>query len=311
MIKIISTEAKIRLDKYLAQILVNYGLSWSRSHIVHAIKDLQVTVNNKNVQPSHILNIGDTIKVDGSYTGPQQTLLDSKIKPEEMDLDIIYEDDDLMVVNKPNHMVVHPSIGHTTNTLLHGLKYHSKKLSDFHADPLRPGVVHRIDKDTTGLLIVAKNNKAHQKIAVDLRDHKIQRSYLAICHGLIKEPAGRIEAPLGRDPNNRLKIKVQATKSKQAITNFIVISRSKDYTYIKCSLETGRTHQIRSHLCYIQHPILGDHLYGWKEDKHIAFGQFLHAYKLSFYHPITNQLMVFKAPIPDEFQSKLKLLDLD
>ena len=296
----------IRLDHYLVAELKHQTPPVSRSQITNAIKLGTVTVNGKTTKPGHILNLNDEIDVDISDLTYSPI---TDIQPAPIDFETIYEDDDIIIVNKPNNLVVHPAPGHYKDTLLNGLLYRNMHLSDINGSN-RLGIIHRIDKMTTGLLIVAKNNPSHLALAQQLESHTLNRKYLAICHGMIDEDTGTINAPIGRDPKNRLKKTVINLNSKAAVTNFLVIKRSKRYTYVECSLETGRTHQIRVHFNYIKKPILGDHLYGIAEDKSLSFGQYLHAYEIAFIHPTTHKHMKFNAPLPPEFITKLTELDL-
>ncbi|MDD3478585.1 MAG: RluA family pseudouridine synthase, partial [Candidatus Izemoplasmatales bacterium] len=243
--------------------------------------------------------VGDVIEFEDLPITLQDVL------PENLDLDIVYEDDDVLVVDKPSGMVVHPAPGHRSGTLVNALLYHVNLLSDIGGE-LRPGIVHRIDKDTSGLLMVAKNDVAHRKLAKELKDKKTERTYLAIVSGVIKNPDGIIDAPIGRSITDRKK---QAVKSggKEAVTRFEVVERFEDATLVKCHLETGRTHQIRVHMAYIKHPLLGDGVYG-KALKGDDFGQYLHAQTLGFTHPRNGQKMSFFSPLPEAFEKKLSEL---
>jgi 23S rRNA pseudouridine1911/1915/1917 synthase len=229
---------------------------------------------------------------------------ETEIVPTKMDLDIVYEDEDVLVVNKPSGMVVHPAPGHYQDTLVNGLLWHIKNLSDVNGE-MRPGIVHRIDKDTSGLLMVAKNNYAHDILAKELQEKLTKREYIALVEGIIVNKRGKINAPIGRDKNNRLKMAVTAS-GKEAITNFEVLETYEDKTLIKCILETGRTHQIRVHMQYINHPLVNDYVYG--NAKPNDFGQFLHAESLGFTHPKTKMWLEFTSPLPEEFKSYLEKL---
>ena len=230
---------------------------------------------------------------------------DCDITPENIPLDIIYEDADIVVINKQKGLVVHPSVGHYKDTLVNALLFHIKDLSSING-VIRPGIVHRIDKDTTGLLVVAKNDFAHVKLQEQLKDKTMYRKYYALAYGVVDADEGRIDAPIGRDPKDRQKMTVIGG-GKETVTNFKVVERFKQYTLLECKLETGRTHQIRVHLNYIGNPILSDPMYGNRKlfDDN---GQYLHAYELSFIHPRTNNRVSFKAPIPDYFENLLKVL---
>ena len=225
--------------------------------------------------------------------------------PEKMDLDIVYEDDDLMVINKPSGLVVHPSSGHFSGTLVNGLLAYTNNLSTTNGY-IRPGIVHRIYKDTSGLLVVAKNNKAHEKLAVQLKDKTLSRIYVALVHGKINHDTGTIDAPIGRDLNDRKKMCVTEENSKEAITHFKVLERFNNATLIECKLETGRTHQIRVHMNYIDHPIVNDPVYGYKR-KTTSFGQMLHAKEIGFIHPTTGKSMTFKCEPPKEFNDIVEM----
>ncbi|AVK63011.1 RluA family pseudouridine synthase [Lactobacillus sp. CBA3606] len=284
-----------RLDKVLA------GLQaiWSRSQIDKLIKTAQVTVNGQQQPSKYQVQAGDQIVVAA------QTVQTTELTPENIPLDIVYEDDDVIVVNKPQGMVVHPAPGHPDQTLVNALLYHSP-LSTINGE-FRPGIVHRIDKDTSGLLMVAKNDQAHHALAAQLKAKKNLREYWALVHGVIKETTGTIDAPLGRSPKDRKKQAI-VKDGRQAVTHFEVLKRYQHYTLIACRLETGRTHQIRVHLQSIGHPIVGDPLYGPKKTI-TGHGQFLHARTLGFEHPVTGQLMQFEAPLPAIFTATLAKLD--
>lgn len=278
----------IRIDKYLID-----ELGYSRSKIQKLLESENIIVNDKPAKNSYILKVDDEIKVVGE--------LDEKInaEPEEMDLDIYYEDDDVMVVNKPSGMVVHPALGHHSGTLVNGLLYHCNKLSKVNGE-MRPGIVHRIDKDTSGLLLVAKNDEAHVSLSNQLKEKKILRKYIALVYGVINHERGTIDAPIGRNPLDRKKLTVTDVNAKDAITHFKVLEKLNKATLIECQLETGRTHQIRVHMQYIGNPIVNDPLYGGRKIIN-DFGQMLHAKTIGFYHSRTNEYMEFEAPLPDKF----------
>lgn len=271
----------------------------TRSQLKNLINDGHVTVNGQPVKPKYKVQAGDKI----SLVKPEPKSLE--LTPENIPLDIVYEDDDIIVVNKPQGMVVHPAPGHPDHTLVNALLYHSP-LSTINGT-FRPGIVHRIDKDTSGLLMVAKNDLAHQSLAEQLRNKTNKREYLALVYGQIKEDEGTIDAPLGRNPQDRKKQAV-VKDGRHAVTHFKVVKRYDNFTLVKCILETGRTHQIRVHMKYIGHPLVGDPLYGPRKviGKN---GQFLHAALLGFKHPRTGEEMVFEAPLPENFQKMLDKLD--
>lgn len=283
-----------RIDSYLTG---NEELDLTRAKIQSLIKSNNILVNGKPVKNSYKLNIGDEIDIN---------IIEDEIdiKGEDIPLDIIYEDDDLIVINKPSGLVVHPSETKKSGTLVNGLINYSK-LSSIDKE-FRPGIVHRIDKDTSGLLLVAKNDKAHLFLSEELKEHKIKRTYVALVHGLIKFDTGTIDAPIGRDKNDRKKMSVTKDNSKDSITHFKVLDRYKNTTLIECNLETGRTHQIRVHMKYINHPIVNDPVYS--RDKNIdGFGQMLHAKKITFTHPTTKKEMTFTCDLPEEF---VKILNI-
>lgn len=293
MEKIIAKHGGERIDKFLAQ-----KLDKSRSLVQKLIKDELVLVNGVVVKTNYSVADGDEIDVI------QLDLVDNtNIIPQPMDLDIVYEDDDLLVINKPSGLVVHPAPGHYQDTLVNGLLAYSNKLSDINGE-FRPGIVHRIDKDTSGLLVVCKNNETHEALANQLSDKTLFRQYLAIVHGEIEEDEGEIIAPIGRDPRDRVKMAVVAKNSKEAQTNFKVLERYDHYTLVSCNLLTGRTHQIRVHFDFINYPLVGDPLYGIKPTIDTK-GQALHAYKLGFVHPRSGEYMEFEAKPPQEFVDTL------
>lgn len=291
----IGEEQHGRLDKVLAAQLSKY----SRSQIKKWIDAGRVTVNGQPAVGKEKVHAGDVVVMDP----PAPKKVD--LTPENIPLDIVYEDDDVIVVNKPQGMVVHPAPGHPNHTLVNALLYHSP-LSSINGE-LRPGIVHRIDKDTSGLLMVAKNDMAHRSLSAQLKAKTTEREYLAIVHGVIGEDRGRIEAPIGRSKVDRKKQAVVAD-GKPAVTHFRVLKRYRHYTLIACRLETGRTHQIRVHLAYIGHPVAGDPLYGPKKTLP-GQGQYLHAHTLGFKHPRTGKIMHFEAPLPAYFQHMLDHLD--
>lgn len=289
------TDQTGRIDK----VLTSLEPEITRSQLKNLINDGHVTVNGQAVKPKYKVQAGDKI----SLVKPEPQSLE--LTPENIPLDIVYEDDDVIVVNKPQGMVVHPAPGHPNHTLVNALLYHSP-LSTINGT-FRPGIVHRIDKDTSGLLMVAKNDLAHQSLAEQLRNKTNKREYLALVYGQIKEDEGTIDAPLGRNPQDRKKQAV-VKGGRHAVTHFKVMKRYDNFTLVKCILETGRTHQIRVHMKYIGHPLVGDPLYGPRKviGKN---GQFLHAALLGFKHPRTGEEMVFEAPLPENFQKMLDKLD--
>lgn len=289
--KIEVLENNIRLDNYLID-----KLDSSRSKIQKLIKNNSILVNGKNTKSSYLVKTGDIITI----TDVKEE--SSNIEPEDIKLDIVYEDEYLLVVNKPSGMVVHPGCGNRNHTLVNALMHHSK-LSNL--DNIRPGIVHRIDAYTSGLLMVAKDDKTHRELALELKSNKAKRKYLALVHGVIVEDTATIDAPIGRDTKNRKKMCVTSVNSKDAITHIKVLERYIDTTFIECTLETGRTHQIRVHLSYINHPIVNDSVYGYKKQINPTFGQMLHAYTLGFIHPVTHEYLEFKAEPPKEFMEIL------
>lgn len=290
--KVTKEDDLVRLDKFLID-----KLNISRNKVQEMIKQKLVMVNDKPVKNSYQLRRGDEIQVIGELK------VETSVKPEMMDLDIVYEDDDLIIINKPSGMVVHPAAGHYTNTLVNGLLAHTNALSSNNGD-LRPGIVHRIDKDTSGLLIVAKNDFTHEALAKQLKDKTLSRIYLALVSGRINHDTATIDAPIGRDASDRKKMCVTDVNAKAAVTHFRVLKRYKNATLIECKLETGRTHQIRVHLNYIKHPIINDSVYGSTRNT-TPFGQVLHAKEISFTHPRTGKKMTFSADVPNEFKEIL------
>ena len=285
----------IRIDKYLLD-----KLDISRNKIQKLINDNNILVNGKSVKASYIVRVDDLIECDFEYKEKIDIL------PEDIPLDIVYEDDDLLVVNKPSGMVVHPAVGNYSYTLVNALMYHCNNLSQVNG-VIRPGIVHRIDADTSGLLLVAKNDMAHVDLAKQISEKSVKREYITLVDGVIKEDTATIDAPIGRDVKNRKKMCVTADNSKDAITNIRVIERYKNSTLITCSLLTGRTHQIRVHMNYIGHSVINDPVYGSKKLIDPLFGQMLHARKIGFVHPRTHEYMEFSCEPPEKFLDILEM----
>ncbi len=299
--EVTAEEDGLRLDQYIA----GRCMDLSRSYIQKLIKESRVTIN-KNIQTKTKTAVQESDIVNVFLPDPKEL----EIKPQDIPLDILYEDNDVLVVNKPKGMVVHPAPGHYEDTLVNAVLYHCRDNLSGINGVLRPGIVHRIDKDTTGALIVCKNDKAHQKIADQLRAHTITRSYRAIVYNNFSEDEGMINAPIGRHPTNRKKRMVTEKNSKEAITHYKVLDHlNHKFNYIECRLETGRTHQIRVHMSHIGHPLLGDEVYGPVNSKFKNLqGQTLHAATIGFIHPTTEEYMEFSAPLPDYFEKLLKTL---
>lgn len=285
----------IRIDKYLLD-----KLDISRNKIQKLINDNNILVNGKSVKASYIVRVDDLIECDFEYKEKIDIL------PEDIPLDIVYEDDDLLVVNKPSGIVVHPAVGNYSHTLVNALMYHCNNLSQVNG-VIRPGIVHRIDADTSGLLLVAKNDMAHVDLAKQISEKSVKREYITLVDGVIKEDTATIDAPIGRDVKNRKKMCVTADNSKDAITNIRVIERYKNSTLITCSLLTGRTHQIRVHMNYIGHSVINDPVYGSKKLIDPLFGQMLHARKIGFVHPRTHEYMEFSCEPPEKFLDILEM----
>ncbi|HIU11444.1 MAG TPA: RluA family pseudouridine synthase [Candidatus Onthocola stercorigallinarum] len=291
---VVNEDVNERIDKYLASIT-----DLSRETITKMIDSEYILVNGKKVKASYKPVVGDKIEIKDGF------VKDTKIDAKKLDLDIVYEDEYLMVINKPSGLVVHPGSGNKDNTLVNGLMYYTKNLSDI-GDSDRPGIVHRLDKDTSGLMLVAKENKTHVILAEEFKKHNIHREYIALVDGVIEVSRGTIDAPIKRSKENYQKMTV-AAGGKKAITNFEVIKRYKNNTLIRLVLETGRTHQIRVHMAYIGYPIHNDPVYNKKVST--SFGQFLHSEYLKFIHPITKKELEFRCPLPDEFKDYLNTLE--
>ena len=294
-----------RIDKCISELYEDF----SRSYIQKLIKDNLVNVSpnkencelSKSVKGSYILKEGNFVFFD-----TKESIIPD-IVPEDIPLDILYEDSDVLVVNKPKGMVVHPAPGHYSNTLVNAVMFHVKDLSGING-VLRPGIVHRIDMNTTGSLIICKNDKAHIDIAAQLKEHSINRLYRAIVHGVINEDEGTVNKPIGRNEKDRKKMACNVANSKNAITHYKVLKRFKDYTYIECKLETGRTHQIRVHMASIGHPVLGDDVYSTRKSPVKLDGQTLHAMTLGFVQPSTKEYIEVVAPLPEYFNNLLNIL---
>lgn len=296
-------EAGERIDKSVAEHMSGTAdEAVSRTQVQQWIRDGHVTVNGKEVKPNYKLTAGDRI----AACVPEPEELD--IAPENIPLDIVYEDGDVIVVNKPRGLVVHPAPGHYSGTLVNGLLFHCRDLSGING-VLRPGIVHRIDKDTSGLLMAAKNDKAHASLARQLKAHSVTRKYVALVHGNVAHDVGTVDAPIGRDPKDRKLFTVTERNSKHAVTHFHVLERFGNYTLLELRLETGRTHQIRVHMKYIGHPLVGDPVYGYAKSRGVSIdGQALHAAVLGFRHPTSGEYLEFAAPLPEDMQHVLHIL---
>ena len=287
-----------RIDKFINDRMADV----SRSYIQKLIKDNRVTVDLKPVKANYRVKEGERVEVGL----PEPVSLD--IEPQNIPLDIVYEDEDVLLINKPKDMVVHPSAGHMDGTLVNALLYHCKDSLSSINGVMRPGIVHRIDKDTTGLLIICKNNKAHNCIAEQLKVHSITRRYQAIVWNNLTADEGVVDAPIGRHPVDRKKMAINYKNGKTAVTHYKVLERFGKYTYIECELETGRTHQIRVHMTSIGHPLIGDSVYGPDRQPFKTQGQVLHAKVFGFIHPTTGQYMEFEVPLPEYFENILEKL---
>ncbi len=295
--EVLSEDADSRIDRYLAQQMPDQ----SRSFLQKLIREEQITVNGRPVKANYRLQPEDQVLV----IVPDPQLPD--ILPENIPLDILYEDSDVLVINKPKGMVVHPAAGHYTNTVVNAVMYHCQgNLSGING-VMRPGIVHRIDRDTTGAIVICKNDQAHQSLAQQLKEHSITRSYRAIVWNNLKEDEGTVDRPIGRHPVDRKKMAVNEKNGKTAVTHYRVLERFGRFTYIECRLETGRTHQIRVHMASIGHPLLGDEVYGPSGKQPFRLqGQCLHAMTLGFLHPSTEEYVEFEAPLPEYFTQLLK-----
>ncbi len=287
----------LRIDQLLAQKMENM----SRSRIQKLIEQGNITVGDKQVKPNYKVRQGDAVKI----VLPEPVTLD--VKPEDIDIEMLYEDDDIAVVNKPQGMVVHPAAGNYTGTLVNALMAKCSSLSTING-VIRPGIVHRIDKDTSGVLIIAKNDAAHHSLAEQIKVHSVKRIYYAIVEGIIKQDSGTVDAPIGRHPVERKKMTVVNKNGRRAVTHYKVIERFRHNTLIEARLETGRTHQIRVHMAYIGHPLVGDPVYGYKKQRFNLKGQVLHARTLGIIHPSTGEYMEFTTPLPQYFQKLIEIL---
>ncbi|CCJ33399.1 RluA family pseudouridine synthase [Caloramator australicus] len=291
-----SNDVGKRIDVFLSEKIEDM----SRSRIQKLIEDNKIKVNAKEIKSNYKIKNGDEITVEV----PKPVML--QIQAEDIDIDILYEDDDIVVVNKPQGMVVHPAAGNYTGTLVNALLKKCRTLSSING-VIRPGIVHRIDKDTSGVLVVAKNDYAHQHLAEQIKEHTVKRVYIALTEGVIKQDQGTIDKPIGRHPIHRKKMAV-IENGKRAVTHFKVLERYKENTLVEARLETGRTHQIRVHMAYIGYPLVGDPVYGFKKQKFNLKGQALHAMVLGFIHPRTGEYMEFSSPLPDYFQNLIEKL---
>lgn len=297
ILEITENQAGERIDRFLAD-----SQDLTRSFLQKILKEGEVIVNGKSVKANYKLRKGDRIEFEISEA------VEPDIVAEDIPLSILYEDADVLVVDKPKGMVVHPAVGHYSRTLVNAVMYHCKgELSGING-VLRPGIVHRIDRDTTGSIIICKNDMAHNEIARQLKEHSINRRYRAIVTGVLKDEEGTIEGAIGRDKKDRKKMAITAD-GKPAVTHYRVLQRFKHYTYVECVLETGRTHQIRVHMASIGHPLLGDEVYGRRSDKYKCEGQCLHAMTLGFHHPRTGEYIEVNAPLPPYFEHLLAVLE--
>lgn len=291
-------ETGVRIDKFISGHMTEY----TRSHIQKLIEQESVTVGGTAVKANYKVKNGDSVTVQIPDAVPVDIL------PEEIPLVIVYEDDDMLVVNKPQGMVVHPAVGNENGTLVNALLAHCpNSLSGINGEK-RPGILHRIDKDTSGLLLVAKNDTAHQRLAAQIKEHSLTRAYKALVHGRFKTEKGEINLPIGRHPVDRKKMAVTYRNSREAVTRFRVLEELSGYSLVECVLQTGRTHQIRVHMAHLGHPVVGDPLYGVKKEPFPTNGQLLHAYKVGFIHPKSGEYMEFQAPLPEYYEKTLEML---
>jgi len=291
-------QKNVRIDKFLSEQLPDQ----SRSYLQKLLKEGNVTVNEKPVKANYKVQLSDTVRLE--LPEPENP----DILPEDIPLDILYEDEDVLIINKPKGMVVHPSVGHYTHTVVNAVMFHCKDHLSGINGVMRPGIVHRIDMDTTGAIVICKNDMAHQSLADQLKEHSITRKYRALVHGNLKEDEGMVEGPIGRHPTDRKKMAINHKNGKPAVTHYKVLERFGSYTFIECQLETGRTHQIRVHMASIGHPLLGDEVYSNRKSPFKLQGQTLHAKILGIIHPRTGKYMEFDAPLPEYFENLLKKL---
>ena len=289
-------DENLRIDKFIAAHMDGV----TRSHIQKLIDEGNVLVDGKVIKSNYKLKVGQNIE----FTIPEAKQLD--VKAEEIELDIVYEDEHMLVVNKPQNMVVHPAAGNYEGTLVNALIHHcGDSLSGING-VIRPGIVHRIDKDTSGLLLVAKDDETHIGLSEQIKEHSLTRKYIAIVHGNFKNDEGTVDAPIGRHPTDRKRMCITEKNSKNAVTHYRVLQRFMEYTLVECKLETGRTHQIRVHMASLGHPVMGDKTYGGKKEKYNLSGQLLHAKIVGFVHPITKEYLEFETEIPERFKKFLK-----
>ena len=291
-------QKNVRIDKFLSEQLPDQ----SRSYLQKLLKEGNVTVNEKPVKANYKVQLSDTVRLE--LPEPENP----DILPEDIPLDILYEDEDVLIINKPKGMVVHPSVGHYTHTVVNAVMFHCKDHLSGINGVMRPGIVHRIDMDTTGAIVICKNDMAHQSLADQLKEHSITRKYRALVHGNLKEDEGTVEGPIGRHPTDRKKMAINHKNGKPAVTHYKVLERFGSYTFIECQLETGRTHQIRVHMASIGHPLVGDVTYGPAKCPFKLQGQCLHAMVLGFIHPRTGEYIEFSAPLPEYFTDLLENL---
>lgn len=294
-IELQAAENNVRIDKYLAEQLDEF----SRSYLQKLLKEERVSVNQKIVKANYKVSAGDQVCVEVPDVEPAEIL------PEDIPLSVLYEDDYVLVVDKPKNMVVHPAAGHTSGTLVNAVMWHCKDHLSGINGVMRPGIVHRIDKDTTGALLICKDDVTHRDLAEQLKEHSIKRRYRAIVSGVIKEDEGTIEGTIGRHPTDRKKMAINVKNGKEAVTHFTVLERFANATYVECRLETGRTHQIRVHMTSIGHPLLGDAVYGSQKNPYHLEGQALHAMVLGFVHPHTGEYVECTSPLPEYFEKLL------
>lgn len=300
IVKLKSDVENVRIDAWISAKVDRL----SRTYVQKLLTDGKIQVNGENIKANYRLKLNDELVI--SIPDPEVL----QVKPEKIDIDVIYEDNDILVVNKPKGMVVHPAFGNYTGTLVNAvMEYCGDRLSDING-VIRPGIVHRIDKDTSGALVIAKNNIAHENLSNKLKSHDINRIYVALVEGVIQEENGKIDAPIGRHPVERKKMAVNTKNGRMAVTYFKVLERYNDCTFVELKLETGRTHQIRVHMAYIGHPVIGDKVYGRKKQKYELEGQALHAKLLGFTHPVSGEYVEFEAELPEYFEELLAELRL-